>query len=303
MDSHFDPTQFHPAFTGLESHHAPFEVSMDSFLQKAHEYGLPEDVVLQAADNAWDFFNMVHVPVEIGTSTYIETGNPYTFADDSLTISPSLLKGLGIHDMNSLSLICTHEAMHQITQNMYAEGQISDWQSELLGDKWMGIRAAMQGINTSSVIESLQSEIDSSSHPGGDLRVKHFEEGYKLVKELKNADILLSFNNLMDRAISQINSDESILDRENLAKSQVITYNTSHQRAYTQSEIDSHIREEQSKIDHLRSVISDKSRAMANKASAGEPYDSEKYSIGSARIDLENAIKAKNSWENTKASK
>lgn len=303
MDSHFDPTQFHPTFTGLENHHAPFEVSMDSFLQKAHEYGLPKDVVSQAADNAWDFFNMVHVPVEIGTSTYIETGNPYTFADDSLTISPLQLKSLGIHDMNSLSLICTHEVMHQITQNMYAHGQISDWQSELLGDKWMGIRAAMQGIEPSSVIESLQSENDSNSHPGGDLRIRHFDEGYKLVNELKDADIPLSFNNLMDRAISQINSDESILARETLAKSQVMTHNPSQQRAYTQSEIDSHIREEQSKIDHLRSVISDKSRVMANKASAGESFDSEKYSIGSAKIDLETAIKTKNSWENTKASK
>lgn len=56
MDSHFDPTLYHPTFTGISEHNSPFEVSMDSFLQKVHEFGLPEDVVNQAAESAWDFF-------------------------------------------------------------------------------------------------------------------------------------------------------------------------------------------------------------------------------------------------------
>ena len=303
MDSHFDPTQYHPSFGESEIGHTPFEISMDSFLQRIHEYGLPDDVVYQAAHNAWDFFSMVHIPIEIGQTTCIETGNPFTYDDDKLTISTDRLKNLGIHDLNSLSLICTHEAMHQITQNLYAHGQISDWQSELLSDKWMGIRAAMQEIDPSSVIESIQKETDSPSHPGGDLRVKHFEEGYNLVKQLNDSEIPLTFDNLMDRAVSQINSDETIISREIYAKSHEVSHFVPQQKAYTQSEIDNHIREEQSKIDHLKSIIADKSRAMANKAAADEACDSEKYSIGSAKIDLEKAIKSKNFWENAKASK
>lgn len=249
---------------------------------------------------------MIHIPVEIGEgATCIETGNPYTYADDKLNISTSELKALGIHDRNSLSLICTHEAIHEITQNIYAHGQISDWQSELLSDKWMGIRAAMEGYDLRYVINSLADSDDSVSHPGGDLRVKHIQEGYDLVESLKEKGIPLSFGNLMDQAVHQIAIDDDILHRESIAKTQSLESVVEHTtiKSYTQSEIDSHIREEQKKIDNARSVIAERSRTMANKAAAGEACDSDKYAIGSARADLENALKAKSSWESTKPSK
>lgn len=304
MDAHFDSTQFHPTFTGWGSH-SPFEVSMDSFLHKVHEYGLPDDVVAQAATSAWDFFDMVHAPIEIGSVTGVETGNPYTYEDDKLIVSPFQLKALGIHDQNSLSLICTHEAVHQITQNIYAHGQISDWQSELISDKWMGIRAAIDGYDLKNVLESLSDSIDSSSHPGYDLRLRHIQEGYDLVETLQEKDIPLTFDNLMNRAVDQIVSDKDILVREQLAKTHDSTMDTAQStfRGYTKSEIDSHIREEQRKIDNAKSVIAEHSRAMANKAAAGQAFDSDKYAVGSAKVDLENALKAKSSWENTKPTK
>ena len=34
MDSHFDPTQYHPSFGESEIGHTPFEISMDSFLSR-----------------------------------------------------------------------------------------------------------------------------------------------------------------------------------------------------------------------------------------------------------------------------
>lgn len=311
MDAHFDPNQFHPTFLGSESHSAPFEVSMDSFLHKVHEWGLPIDVVEEASANAYDFFHMVQTPLEIGNYTHVNLGNPYTYADDKLTISPEELKSMGIHDKDSLSLVCTHEIIHQVTQTMYAHGQISDWQGELIADKWMGIRAAIENIEPSTVINSMKDGIDSPDHPGGDLRMKHIQDGYDMVKEMTDADVPLTFENLMNRAIAEVNADPNVLPREQAAKMEAANVSLhvnsvpghDYTQGYTQEEIDRKIEEQQKKIDHCNSVIADKTRLKEIKERGGDPTDGEKYSIASATIDLENAIKERNVWCNTTATK
>lgn len=309
MNAHFDPNQYHPTFLGNEGHSDLFSHSMDSFLNRVHEWSLPVDVVEEATSNAWDFFHMTHAPLEIGEATYVSLGNPFTYLDDKLTISPEQLTSKGIHDLNSLSLIATHEIVHTITQSMYATGQITDWQSELIADKWMGIRAAMQGLDPTSVINSMQNEVDSSSHPGGDLRMRHIQEGYDMVQEMSDAGIPLNFDNLMNRAIAQVNSDSDVLPREQMAKIQMQTQAPENsfsagfqQHGYSQEEIDHKIREQQSKIDYYNSLIADKAREVKSRTEAGLSSEAAQSAINCAKIDLENAIKEKNSWQSTVAS-
>ena len=148
-----------------------------------------------------------------------------------------------VHDKDTLSLIATHEVAHQLTQLMYAQGQISPWQSELISDKWMGFRAAAEGLDIEKVIHTFDGLGDCETHPGQDLRERHMRQAYDTYNNLSRNGVDLNFNVLMDTAMSQINADTDIRPREIVAQQNALA-NGGNVMSYswTQSEIDSHIR-------------------------------------------------------------
>lgn len=308
MDATFDPTQFHPTFLGDEQHTLPTDTfhryTMDSFLQSSHEYGLPSDVINSAVVSAYGFFGLAPSPVVEGLGTHVNLGNPTTMYDDSMCIDRNELMHYGVHDKDTLSLIATHEVAHQLTQLMYAQGQISPWQSELISDKWMGFRAAAEGLDIDKVIHTFDGLGDCETHPGQDLRERHMRQAYDTYNNLSRNGVDLNFNVLMDTAMSQINADTDIRPREIVAHQNAMT-NGGNVMSYswTQSEIDSHIREAQDKIDFNKSVIRENEKIKADRISHGLPHALSDSNINGAKFELEKAKKDLENWKNTKPAK
>ncbi|MGM9803762.1 MAG: hypothetical protein ACI308_06240 [Muribaculaceae bacterium] len=282
---------------------------MSQFTDLAHEYNLPDDVVAQAAADAYNFFNMPESPIFRGAETCVWPGNPFVMDDDRLDVNVDQLKGMGVHDTKTLSLILTHEIVHRLTQDMLATGQLSPWQGEALSDMWMGIRGAMQGIDVQPAIDSLKGGVDCETHPGFDLREEYINKGCELYEEMKASGEEINYESLMAKAIHDVRNNDELNQREIEANREAL-YSGGHRGraaafspSYSKGEIDSHIKEAQNKIDHLKSVIHDHTRIMKDRAAQGLPIDSEKYTIGSAKIDLENAKKELEKWQNTKPAK
>lgn len=308
MDATFDPTQFHPTFLGDDQHTLPtgtfHKYTMDSFLQSAHEYGLPSDVIGSAVISAYDFFGLVPSPVVEGAGTFVSLGNPATLSDDVMCIDRNGLMNLGIHDKDTLSLVATHEIAHQLTQLMYAQGQISPWQSELISDKWMGFRAAAEGLDIEKVIHTFEGLDDCDSHPGQDLRERHVRQAYETYNEYSRNGVDLNFNVLMDAAMTQIDADADVRSREVLARQNAMADGGNIMAySWTKSEIDSHIKEAQDKIDFYKSVIRENEKIKADRISHGLPHALNDSNISGAKFELEKARKNLENWKNTKPSK
>lgn len=304
MDAHFDPTQFHPTFLGSDNSCLTdnfHNISMDSFLTSAHEYGLPDDVIHSAVAEAYDFFGMKPAMIIDGNATFVQTGNPYTYEDDRLSINRDELTRYGVHDKNTLSLVCTHEIAHQLTQFMYASGQVSPWQSELISDKWMGFRAAAQGMDVQKVLDTFAGFKDSPDHPGEDLRCEHIRQAYDTMLDFIDRNVPVDFNLLMDTATHQIQCDPDIAARESQFHLQTPHHEQSY--AYTQAEKDSHIREAQNRIDFQKSVIEHKTAEADSRSRAGLPTNECKSSIGRANIELANAKKDLEHWKSIEVKK
>lgn len=308
MDATFDPTKFHPTFLG-DDHQAvtgePFhKYTMESFLRTAHEYGLPSDVISSSVESAYNFFGLTPATVYEGPGTFMNLGNPTTYADDVMSINRVELMSHGVHDKDTLSLVATHEIAHQLTQLMYAEGQISTWQSELISDKWMGFRAAAEGLDIEKVIHTFDGLEDKDSHPGQDLRERHIRQAYEAYKEYSRQGCELNYNVLMDVASSQINADGDILAREAIARQNAM-YNGGNIMHYswTQSEIDSHIREAHDKIDFNKSVIRENEKIRDDKIRNKQPHALSDSNIAGAKFELEKAKKDLAKWQNIKPTK
>lgn len=307
MDISFDPTKFHPTFLGDASQgmagDAFHKYTMESFLKSAHEYGLPSDVISSSVESAYNFFGLEPAFVFEGHRTYVSPGNPTTMADDMMSIDRNELMSYGVHDGDTLSLVVTHEIAHQLTQLMYAEGHITPWQSELISDKWVGFRAAAEGLDIEKVIDTFDGLDDSATHPGQDLRERHIRMAYGTYNEYSRQGCELNFNVLMDVAMTQINDDADVTAREALARQNAPAAPDVMAYSWTQSEIDSHVREARDKIDFNKSVIRENEKIRADKIRNGQPYALSDSNIAGAKFELEKAKKELAKWENTKPDK
>lgn len=314
MHALFDPNQFHPTFLGENidnlNHSQSFNnyhhISMDSFLNMVNEYGLTDDIIASAITTAYDFFGLQPGLCVKGGTTGIDIGNPITMADDVIMIDKDDLKTLGVHDKETLSLIFTHELVHGLTQYVYATGELTPWQSELISDKWMGFRAAVEGMDIQKVIATLDGTEDSVEHPGEDLRKEHIQQAYDTMKSYIEQGVPANFDTMMQTAALQIQNDPNVIEREKAAEAtgildpdrQVLGYSD-----YSQSEINSHIKEAEDKIDYYKGLIKRNEEERDFRASHGLPTNTSDSTIGRAQIDLENAKKELNKWKNTEARK
>ena len=315
MDPHFDFNTFHPTFVNgthdFSDHglgHVGLGGLMDDFMARAREYSFPADVVNAAAAGALNFFNHPDLPIFDYKETGVFCNNPYTYFDDAMGFSRDQLHSMGINTQESLSLVFTHEIGHCFTQLLLASGQITRWESELISDSFMGARAQLEGLSTDAVYHSFDNSHDSDTHPGGDLRHEFIEIGREIVKEMNYKQIPFTYDGYMARLgdhlrahHDEISSREA--EQQRIAHQQAANQPQPTQMCYTQDEINQHLREAQNKIDHLKSVIRDHTHIMENRVKAKLPCDSEKYTIGAAKVDLENAIKDRNRWANERPTK
>ena len=206
MDAHFDTTVYHPTF---DFNHAVYTDALGHFHNLAHEYNLPDDVIQNAVHDACGFMQMTDLEVRMDQSTGVYTHDPTTLNDDVLGFSREQMLNLGIHDEQSLSLICTHEVAHCMLQYLSNTHQLSNWQEELSCDAFIGVRAAIEGIDTTAVEESLGRETPSPTHPNGELRLKYIEIGKEIGEDLKSHGIPVTAENILARLNDHVQEDAS----------------------------------------------------------------------------------------------
>lgn len=196
MDAHIDTSVYHPTF---DFNHAVYTDALGHFHNMLHEYNLPDDVVQSALHDACGFMQMNDLDIKIDDSTGVYTHDPTMLEDDVLGFSRDQMLHMGIHDEQSLSLLCTHEVAHCMLQYLSNTHQFSNWQEELSCDAFMGVRAAIDGIDTHTVEESLGHEDPSPTHPYGELRTKYIEIGKEIGEDLKAHGIPVTADNILAR--------------------------------------------------------------------------------------------------------
>lgn len=313
MDAHLDSTVYQTSF-GLQDpdFHLTgnvFTNTMSHFLQVFHEYSLPDDVVEKAVHGACDFLHMDDLEIKDSKATGVFVNDPTTLSDDVLGFSRQQLLDLGVHDEKTLSLICTHEAAHCLLQNLSSTHYLTDWQTELSCDAFMGARAAIEGLDLEKVKATLCDTKASTTHPDGQLRLDYLEHGRKIGEELRDKDIPITADNIMARISTYLQEDASkILHQEVVAHEVAADHRGSsslmdsgEQKGYTREEINRKI--SKAKLDMAREESNMRHwKHMTNsKFEMGEPNSVEASAYKSAH---DRYIKAKDDlwkWEHTHA--
>lgn len=313
MDAHFDNTVTHQSF-GLGENVASlansfFHETLSHFQEMAHEYNLPDDVVQKAVHEACDFMHMDDLQIKPDNQTGVYTHNPSTLQDDVLGFSREQMLEMGVHDGKTLSLICTHEAAHCALQYLSSTHELSNWQEELSCDAFVGVRAAIEDIDTAKVEETLCNTLHSGTHPSGELRVKYIEIGRQIGEDLKNHDIPVTADNIMARLDEHIERDAQEIFKQEAIVNELINQNERSaysdgehdQKGYTQSEINRHISKAKHDMAHEESLMRHAKYMIESKIRMGEPCSSEKYDYEMARRRYIEAKDELWKWEHTHA--
>lgn len=313
MDAHFDPTVYHPSFgpQNPDFHLSDnvFTHTLSHFHQAFHEYGLPDDVVENAVHEACDFLHMNDLDIQGAKLTGVYVNDPTTLGDDVLGFNRQQLLDMGVHDEKTLSLICTHEAAHCLLQYLSSTHSLTNWQTELSCDAFMGVRAAVEGLDIETVKATLSDTEASPTHPDGQLRLHYIDVGKHIGEDLKSHGIPVTADNIMERLSAYLQEDAGqILHQEVIAHEIAAEHgggdhhlDSGEQRGYTREEINRKISKaklemarEEANMRHLRHMIN-------SKADMGEPNSAEALSFKSAH---DRYIKAKDDlwkWEHTHA--
>ena len=313
MDAHFDSTVYHPSFESSTSDSGlfgnVFHYTLSHFHQMSHEYSLPDDVVEKAVHDACDFLHMNDLDIKGAKMTGVFVNDPNTLNDDVLGFNRQQMLNLGVHDEKTLSLICTHEAAHCLLQNLSSTHYLTNWQTELSCDAFMGARAAVEGLDLEKVKATLGDTKASTTHPDGQLRLHYLDVGKQIGEELKSHDNPVTADNILARLADYLQKDANeILHQEVVAhelaeehrgKGNLI--DAGEQKGYTREEINRKI--SKAKLDMAREESNMRHwRHMTNsKADMGEPNSVEASAFESARKRYKKAEEDLWKWEHTHA--
>lgn len=257
MNTDFDSTQYHPSFLcdSMRNWNAEgfFKTSFDQFSQLVHEFSLPDDVVSSAVHRACEFIHIDDMPIRDTPLTGVFTNNPTTYFDDVFGFSREQMMDMGIHDENSFSLICTHEVAHCLLQFILNTGQLSQWQTELSCDAFMGVRAVAEGLDISTVEDSLRNLSASPTHPDGTIRLHYIEIGKAIAQDLLDHDLPINADNVLSRLNDYVKEDaEEVLRREK--EMQAISKNETFQ-GFKPSYTDAEISRMKSDVEHAEAEV------------------------------------------------
>lgn len=161
---------------------------MEDFLANAAKHfwytGLREDQILDAIRTACDFFgipmpqlvyDMTNHP-RAGTCVFNRAGS--TYQDDILHFNMQELVRIGVTNLDAFTLVMTHECTHRVLQMTTLPGKNSGrWEAELACDFFIGVRAALNGMDEEPLARGLGDTTGSDTHPVGALRYTFVKQG------------------------------------------------------------------------------------------------------------------------------
>ena len=133
------------------------------------KYGLTEEECVIGIKEACDFFGMP-MPQFVHDVTGKKAQQTASQSNDPNT--------LGIDDYTAFTAVFTHECAHRYFQNRLLPGpNFGQWEGELVADFFMGVRASLQRMDISKVIDGLARSGGSGTHPTGSLRREYIVYG------------------------------------------------------------------------------------------------------------------------------
>ncbi len=138
--------------------------------------------VISSVQQASDFFNMSN-PNEIKESwtTGVMCGLGETEKDDILIFNRQQLNDMGITDKEGLDLVMTHEGGHRALQSI--DTGFDRHQEELCCDFMAGVRAGLNNMDETKLVDALQDTVECDTHPDGVLRAISIESGINYAQD------------------------------------------------------------------------------------------------------------------------
>lgn len=157
-------------------------VSVDSSAGLSYEDSLSYDTICESVRNASDFFSMSDPMLTLESyTTGVYNNIPFTEADDVLIFNRQQLSDMGICEKDGLDLVMTHECAHRALQGM--DLGFDAHQEELCCDYMAGVRAGLNDIDISPMVNSLRDTFECETHPAGLERVGAIEAGVQFAQE------------------------------------------------------------------------------------------------------------------------
>lgn len=166
---------------------------VDAFNASIRDYTLPDDMVISAVNRACSFFNISEAPVVNADSTCVWPSDNSSLKDDILGFNRKQLMDMGISGEESLTLIYTHECAHRTLQGVMTD----TWKEELACDYFAGVNAGLNNINLDNFEASLGCTDGGATHPNGALRSEFIEYGRKVVEELQQEGLEVTYDNCL----------------------------------------------------------------------------------------------------------
>lgn len=154
----------------------------DAGLSEMYENPLFYEMIEDSVGRACDFFQIEH-PAITGPehSTSVSFGG--TNANDYSFFNCAQLEDMGITGRDGLDLLMTHEGTHRMLQGM--EMELNSHQAELCCDYMTGVRAGLNGIDASRLIDALGNTTDSETLPEGTFRAAAIQAGMEYAKQFE----------------------------------------------------------------------------------------------------------------------
>lgn len=157
-------------------------ISIDPSAGLSYEGSLSYDTICESVQNASDFFSISDPLLTIdGYTTGVYNNIPFTEADDVLIFNRQQLLDMGICERDGLDLVMTHECAHRALQGM--DLGFDAHQEELCCDYMAGVRAGLNDIDISHMLNSLRDTMECESHPAGLERVDAIEAGVQFAQD------------------------------------------------------------------------------------------------------------------------
>lgn len=163
-------------------------LSADSSAGLSYEESLSYDTIFESVQNASDFFSISDPMLTIESyTTGVYNNIPFTEADDVLIFNRQQLSDMGICERDGLDLVMTHECAHRALQGM--DLGFDAHQEELCCDYMAGVRAGLNDIDISQMVNSLRDTMECESHPAGLERVDAIEAGVQFAQDFMDSHL------------------------------------------------------------------------------------------------------------------
>lgn len=174
-------------------------------------YSFSYDSIYESVQEASDFFSISDPLLAIESyATGVYNNIPFTEADDVLIFNRQQLSDMVICERDGLDLVMTHECAHRALQGM--DLGFDAHQEELCCDYMAGVRAGLNDIDISPMVNSLRDTLACESHPAGLERVDAIEAGVQFAQDFMNSHLHAP---TFDDCLNDFRINNDLYDAEN----------------------------------------------------------------------------------------